>query len=99
MRLLPLWSAIIVPFFGYGETTTSSASVELSFKKLKNITFKHKTLPVDIEEFLKHHISSLQGASLFRWTSYDSQSRAESQVKRFRKIIKVKLLKVKMLLL
>lgn len=78
MRLLPLWSAIMVPFFGYGETTMSSAAVESSFKKLKNITFKHMTLPVDIEEFLEHHIKSLQGASLFRSTSYNSQSRAES---------------------
>jgi len=78
LRLLPLWSAIMVPFFGYGETTTSSAAVESSFKKLKNVTFKHMTLPVDIEEFLEYHISSLQGASLFRSISYNNQSTAGS---------------------
>lgn len=80
MKLLPLWSSIMVPFFGYGETTTSSAAVESSFKKLKNITFKHMTLPVDIEEFLEHHISSLKGASLIRSTSYNNQSLAVSQI-------------------
>jgi len=80
IKLLPLWSSIMVPFFGYGETTTSSAAVESSFKKLKNVTFKHMTLPVDIEEFLEHHISSLQGASLIRSTIYNNQSLAVSPI-------------------
>jgi len=58
----------MVPFFGYGELTTSSAAVESSFKKSKNVTFKHTSLPVDIEEFLETHIMSLQGASLIQST-------------------------------
>lgn len=65
-KLLPLWSGLMVPFFGYGESTTSSAAVESSFKKLKHVIFKHTSLPVDIEEFLENHIMSLQGASLIR---------------------------------
>lgn len=68
LKLLPLWSGLMVPFFGYSELTSSSASVESSFKKLKNVTFKHTSLPVDIEEFLETHIMSLQGASLIRST-------------------------------
>jgi len=38
-KLLPLWSGLMVPFFGYGELTTSSAAVESSFKKLKHVTY------------------------------------------------------------
>jgi len=52
MKLLPLWSGIMVSVFGYGPETASSAAVESSFKKLKTITFKSATLPVSIEEFL-----------------------------------------------
>lgn len=64
MKLLPLWSGIMVSVFGYGPETASSAAVESSFKKLKTITFKSATLPVSIEEFLEQHISSLRGVSL-----------------------------------
>lgn len=65
-KLLPLWSGVMVPFFGYGEGVSSSAAVESSFHKLKNITFKHISLPTDIETFLDNHILSLRGASLLR---------------------------------
>lgn len=68
IKLLPLWSGLMVPFFGYGELTTSSAAVESSFKELNTVTFKHTSLPVDIEEFLETHIMSLQGASIIRST-------------------------------
>lgn len=68
MKLLPLWSGIMIPVFGYGTETASSAAVESSFKKLKAITFKQETLPINIEEFLEQHISSLHGASLIHST-------------------------------
>lgn len=68
MKLLPLWSGIMVSVFGYGPETASSAAVESSFKKLKTITFKSETLPVSIEEFLEQHISSLRGVSLIHST-------------------------------
>jgi len=35
MKLLPLWSGIMVSVFGYGSETASSAAAESSFKKLK----------------------------------------------------------------
>lgn len=63
-KLLPLWSAIMVPIFGYGEETSSSAAVEPSFQKLKNITLNHIDMPISIESFLEHHIKSLRGSSL-----------------------------------
>jgi len=66
MKLLPLWSGIMIPIFDYGDDVSSSAAVESSFKKLKTVTFKHLPLPTDIETFLENHIKSLKGASLLR---------------------------------
>lgn len=39
VNLLPLWSGLMIPVFKYGNLTSSSASVESSFKKLKTVTF------------------------------------------------------------
>jgi len=69
MKLLPLWSGVMVPVFGYGEAISSSAAIESSFRKLKTITFNHISLPTNIEEFLETHISSNRGASLIRSTN------------------------------
>lgn len=66
VKLLPLWSGLMIPILGYGSETASSAAIESSFNKTKNITFKNISLPTDIETFLEHHISSLRGASLLR---------------------------------
>uniref|UniRef100_A0A2S2R3G3 NOF-FB transposable element protein n=1 Tax=Sipha flava TaxID=143950 RepID=A0A2S2R3G3_9HEMI len=66
MKLLPLWSGIMVPIFGFGEKTSSSAAVESSFHKLKNGTLNHINLPMNIESFLEHHILSLRGSSLLK---------------------------------
>lgn len=66
VKLLPLWSGLMIPVFKYGNPTSSSASVESSLKKLKTITFKDITLPTNIEIFLERHILSLQGSSLLR---------------------------------
>lgn len=65
-KLLPLWSGIMLPVFGYGDETANSAAVESSFNKVKNSTFKHISLPTDIELFLEQHITSLRGAALLR---------------------------------
>jgi len=66
MKLLPLWSGVMMPIFGYGDNISSSAVIELSFKKLKSITFKHIPLPTDIETFMTNYIESLKGAALLR---------------------------------
>lgn len=66
LKLLPLWSGLMVPIFGFGDETTSSAAVESSFKKLKTLTFKDISLPTNIETFLERHINSLRGTSLLR---------------------------------
>lgn len=74
MQLLPLWSGIMVPLFGYGEVISSSAAVESRFNKLKNNTFKHIILPTNIEQFLETHIFSLRGASLLKSTEIPQSS-------------------------
>lgn len=74
MKLLPLWSGIMIPLFGYGEEIPSSAAIESSFRKLKIVTFKHLPLPTCIEEFLENHISSNRGAALIHSTSKLQQS-------------------------
>lgn len=56
----------MVPFFEFGDETTSSAAVESSFKKLKTLTFKDVSLSTNIETFLERHIISLRGTSLLR---------------------------------
>ncbi|KAF0719827.1 NOF-FB transposable element protein, partial [Aphis craccivora] len=50
MKLLPLWSGVMVPIFG----------------KLKTVTFKHVALPTELEHFLEIHITSLKDAALIR---------------------------------
>lgn len=74
IKLLPLWSGVMVPVFGYGEEISSSAAIESSFRKLKTITFKHISLPTSIEEFLENHISSNRGASLIHSATNLNQS-------------------------
>lgn len=66
LKLLSLWSGIMVPFFRFGDETTSSAAIESSFKKLKTLTFKDISLPSNTESFLERHIISLRGTSLLR---------------------------------
>jgi hypothetical protein len=45
MKLLPLWSGIMVTIFGFGKKTSSSTAVKLSFHKLKiGIYFKSLSL-------------------------------------------------------
>lgn len=66
IKYIPLWSGVMIPIFNYGEDISSSAAVESSFKKLKNITMKHINLPTNIEIFLETHIQALKGSSLIR---------------------------------
>lgn len=65
-KLLPLWSGIMIPIFGYGDDVSSSSAVESSYRKLKTVTFKHVSLPTDIEQYSETYISSLKGATLIR---------------------------------
>jgi len=74
MKLLSLWSGVMVPIFGYGDNISSSTAIESSFIKLKVVTFKHIPLPTDIETFMTNHIKSLKGATLLRSARNENDS-------------------------
>ncbi|CAI6360328.1 unnamed protein product [Macrosiphum euphorbiae] len=76
MKLLPLWSGLMIPIFGFGDETASSSAVESTFRKIKNITFKNIALPTNIEHFIEHHSASLKGTSLLRSSHYTPTSNA-----------------------
>jgi hypothetical protein len=66
MNLVPLWSGIMIPIFGYGNEMETPTIVKPSLNEFKNVTFKSILLPTDIELFLENHISSLRGLSLLK---------------------------------
>lgn len=43
----------MIPLFGYGIPTKSSAAVESMFNKIKNTSFKDITLPTNLESFIE----------------------------------------------
>lgn len=61
-KLMPCWSALMVPIFKYGNLTESSCTSESLFKDLKIVVFKHKQLPLRLDEFLKIHINCTLGS-------------------------------------
>lgn len=75
-KYITCWSAVMVSIFGYGNLTESSATSESMFKDLKSIVFKHKTLPVRLDEFFKTHVESIIGSIHLIKTSAD-QSKDE----------------------
>lgn len=64
IKMLPLWSGIMIPIFRYGTPTKSSAAVESMFHKTKNIVFKDINLPTTLETFLERRVVSLKGSAL-----------------------------------
>jgi len=61
-KLLPCWSAVMVPIFNFGNPTESSATSESLFNDLKSNVLRHKTLPLRIDEFITIHINSIIGS-------------------------------------
>jgi hypothetical protein len=59
----------MISIFKYGNLTSNSVGVELSFKKLKTVTFKDIDRPTNIDVFLEQHITSLRGTFLLRSAS------------------------------
>jgi len=76
-QLLPLWSAVMLPIFKYGEEVCSSAAIESCFKKLKNFSMQHLSLPTNLETFLENHILSSKEASLIKVSKTNSVNNIE----------------------
>ncbi|CAH1113199.1 unnamed protein product [Psylliodes chrysocephalus] len=62
LKLLPLWSAILIPHFPKAQVTASSSISESNFNHIKNRVFSNVTLPVRIDEFIPTYILSNYGA-------------------------------------
>lgn len=60
---LPLWTGIMCKKVGFGTIPPSSAPIESQFNDLKHRVFKHSSLPMRIDDFLKHHTKSLDGTA------------------------------------
>jgi hypothetical protein len=72
-KYITCWSAVMVPIFGYSNLTESSATTESMFKDLKSIVFKHKTLPLRLDEFFLIHVESIIGSMNLINTSAQSK--------------------------
>lgn len=59
---MSLWSGIMCKGFKYGDITATSASIESQFNDLKNRFLRHVNIPMRIDDFLKLHIQSINGA-------------------------------------
>ncbi|KAJ1518897.1 hypothetical protein ONE63_011493 [Megalurothrips usitatus] len=59
--LLPMWSSIVVPHFGYGGPTASTTGSENNFNDTKHRAFGHIPLPIRVDEFLFFYIKVLSG--------------------------------------
>lgn len=58
---LPLWTAVMVPHFKSVHITASSANVEAEFKNLKEGLFKHDSLPLCVDRFVRRHLDHIEG--------------------------------------
>lgn len=60
---IPLWSAVMKPYFPFSPLIASSASVESNFNNIKHRTFGNMDLPLRMDDFLKVFIESNEGAA------------------------------------
>ncbi|KAL1447913.1 hypothetical protein WDU94_003652 [Cyamophila willieti] len=61
-HLLPTFTAIMSPYFGYGNATSTSCAVESQFSILKNHAFKHGQLPARVDDFVAQHMGFISGS-------------------------------------
>ena len=61
-KFIPLWTGIMLPFFGKGGKTVSSTCVESSFNNLKNRIFSAEELPARVDDFILKHIKAIDGS-------------------------------------
>jgi len=59
-QTLPLWSAVMLPVYKYGNITATSAPVESEFNELKTRILNNKH-PIRVDEFLTTHLNILEG--------------------------------------
>ena len=76
-ELLPIWSGIMVPIFGFGRRTHSSSASESLFKELKEDIFGKESLPLRVDEFIEIHVHTTNGRMLIV-NAQQSESRIDN---------------------
>jgi len=79
-KYITCWSALMVPIFQYGSLTETSASSESMFKDLKSIVFKHKTLPLRLDDFFVIHVESIIGMLNLMNTSVATEAQLKEDI-------------------
>lgn len=72
----------MVPVFGYGNRTESSASSESLFKELRVDIFREERLPIRLDDFIRIHIEAIQGHTnlvIARQQKTDLQAKKEER--------------------
>lgn len=77
---LPLCTGIMRPFFPLSPESGSSASVESNFNDLKHRIFSD-SLPIGVEDFIKTHIQSNQGAMILAQARTQSNTVSKKLIK------------------
>lgn len=67
---VPLWTAIMVPIFGRGSVTATSAAVEVEIGDIKNRDFRGE-LPMRFDRFVIEHLEKLNNKIKERCTASD----------------------------
>jgi len=52
----------MVPYFGYGNITASSAPAESEFSDLKTKVFRNMNLPIRLDDLIFNHIKTMEGS-------------------------------------
>jgi len=61
-NFIPTWSALMVPIFKYGDITETSSTSESLFNDLNTNVFKHKSIPLRIDQCFKIHVNLIIGS-------------------------------------
>ena len=56
-ELLLIWSAIMIPIFGFGSITQYSTASESLFKEMKKDASQHEKIPMRVDEFVEKHLN------------------------------------------
>lgn len=67
---LPMWSAVMTPYFKSPNITSSSSNVESNFNICKNVMMKDVRLPIRIDNFLRIFLKSINGSTKIAIANY-----------------------------
>lgn len=87
---LPLWSAVMTPYFESPNILSSSSNVESNFNIYKNVVMRDVRLPIRIDNFLRIFLKSINGSMKLAIANYpnnDGIAEEYNEVKYFFKLV------------